>query len=308
MEDPSVETVAGDLEFTPKAIEEPLVESCYTIERKTPKGKITKKKSKTDSSKSKASRRTPRRFRRLRKALSFSRSKSDLSDQEMEKQNQPKPKRLIMPPAPRTTKPAVEDEDKYPIPPNPTAAGSGRSVKRKELDLLSVEIQEMEEKIKRQGTVIPLPMCFPKNQGFRKRMFSKHTSMPAKICKRFFPPFLCQGWSNLHLPKLHLLDQAGIGGAWLWFLTPSNVWNCRGRLSAHELLMPYTMIWKPHNLLLLDNCPVTQVLGRWSIWTARNRPLVVLRKQEYQLMRPRCKNYMIKMVFLYPCNGYSHDM
>ena len=193
MEDPSVETVAGDLEFTPKAIEEPLVESCYTIERKTPKGKITKKKSKTDSSKSKASRRTPRRFRRLRKALSFSRSKSDLSDQEMEKPNQPKPKKLIMPPAPRTTKPAVEDEDKYPIPPNPTAAGSGRSVKRKELDLLSVEIQEMEEKIKRQGTVIPLPMCFPKNQGFRKRMFSKHTSMPAKICKRFFPPFLCQG-------------------------------------------------------------------------------------------------------------------
>ena len=169
MEDQVGEKLADEMEFTPKAVEradDSLTDSCYTLERNPPKEKIKKKGSKknleTPSSKTKNQKiwsKSPRPLKRLRKALSFSRSRSRLSmvkDDENEKPpDHPKPKKLVLPPAPKT-KPIAEVRDPHPIPPNPTAAGSGRSNKRREFDLLSVEIQEMEDKLKRRGPFIAL--------------------------------------------------------------------------------------------------------------------------------------------------------
>lgn len=238
------ETVADDCEFTPKAIEEPLVESCYTIKRETPKGKLTKKKS-MGSSKSKTSGKPTRRFRKLRKALSFSRSKSgsDLQDHEVEYPNPPKPKKLIMPAA-LPTKPAAEEEDKYPIPPNPTAAGSGRTVKRKQLDLLNVEIEEMEQKIKRQGSNCHSPpnVFSKKNPGFRKRMLLNilhHTSVPAKICiSGSFSPFCFKAEANYTCRSFMCSTRLGLGVHGCGFPPLQMFEIVEAYVSPHELLIP----------------------------------------------------------------------
>lgn len=169
MEDQVGEKLADEMEFTPKAVEradDSLTDSCYTLERNPPKEKIKKKGSKknleTPSSKTKNQKiwsKSPTPLKRLRKALSFSRSRSRLSmvkDDENEKPpDHPKPQKLVLPPAPKT-KPIAEVRDPQPIPPNPTAAGWGRSNKGREFDLLSVEIQEMEDKLKRRGPFIAL--------------------------------------------------------------------------------------------------------------------------------------------------------
>jgi len=136
MEDQVGEKLADEMEFTPKAVEradDSLTDSCYTLERNPPKEKIKKKGSKknleTPSSKTKNQKiwsKSPTPLKRLRKALSFSRSRSCLSmvkDDENEKPpDHPKPQKLVLPPAPKT-KPIAEVRDPHPIPPNPTAAG-----------------------------------------------------------------------------------------------------------------------------------------------------------------------------------------
>ena len=171
MEDHQVgEKLADEMECTPKAVEsleDSLTDSCYTKERNPPRGKIIKKKGSqkkniSPTSKTKSPKiwsRSPRPLRRLRKALSFSRSKStcSMAQDDENPPNHPKPRKLVMPPGPKTT-PTAENEDPNPIQPNPTAAGSGRSNKRREFDLISVEIQEMEEKLKRRGC--PPTRCF----------------------------------------------------------------------------------------------------------------------------------------------------
>ena len=121
MEDQVGEKLADEMEFTPKAVEradDSLTDSCYTLERNPPKEKIKKKGSKknleTPSSKTKNQKiwsKSPTPLKRLRKALSFSRSRSRLSmvkDDENEKPpDHPKPQKLVLPPAPKT-KPIAE--------------------------------------------------------------------------------------------------------------------------------------------------------------------------------------------------------
>ena len=142
---------------------------CYTAEKLsskpspkstsklvTPKRKIPKN---SPPSTSQIKSRGHKRFKRLRRALSFSRSKSTVDmNEEPEKtldsvghlKSSRKPA-LIALPAP-TLQGKKDTLPRSPhISPHPEATGSGRSSERRKLDLLSKEIEELEIKFRKPG-------------------------------------------------------------------------------------------------------------------------------------------------------------
>ena len=124
----------------------------------TPKRRIPKN---SPPSASQIKSRGKKRFRKLRRALSFSRSKSlveevtkepnvsNSNDGNFESSKKPAP--LIALPGP-TLKGKAETLPRSPhISPHPEATGSGRSSQRRKLDLLSKEIEELESKFRKPG-------------------------------------------------------------------------------------------------------------------------------------------------------------
>ena len=160
-----------------EVIEEP-ESDCYTAEKLaskrspkstsslvTPKRKIPKNSPPLSSQLKSRGR---KRFRKLRRALSFSRSRSkslveevnavpkvsNLNDGNVESSKKPAP--LIALPGP-TLQGKKETLPRSPhISPHPEARSSGRSAARRKLDLLSKEIEELESKFRKPGPQVSI--------------------------------------------------------------------------------------------------------------------------------------------------------
>jgi len=124
--DSSEKTDSCDTEKRKSALKKVSPKSTESTSKIVTPEKKTSKKSPTSKTKScNRSVKQKHRFKRLKRALTFSRSRSKLS--------------------------IDEEVPQEPHSENPTAASSGRSKERRQLDLLDVQIKELEEKIQKPG-------------------------------------------------------------------------------------------------------------------------------------------------------------